>query len=90
MPAWQKQLIKDQNGIIKTLQYGPEPEITLLIMSNESYNIIPALQLLSGADPNVKRLVFQTFRTHHDDHQLTPPASHTATPRPTTCTSKPP
>lgn len=55
MPTWQKLLIKHQSGTFVGLQYGPEPEIPLLVMSNETHNTIRVLQMLSDADPSVRR-----------------------------------
>lgn len=60
MPEWQKKRIINQKGIAKTVQYGSEPAITILILSNETPKLITTLSVLSKVDDNVKRSVSAT------------------------------
>jgi zinc finger-containing ubiquitin peptidase 1 len=70
MPAWQKHLLLYQTGSLKTVHYGTEPAITLLITRNESLNTIPALAALSAADPNVTFSAYSHPATNHYHKRL--------------------
>lgn len=73
MPVWQNLLIEHQTGAFQTIQYGTEPETTLLIMQNESYNAVPVLAALSGTDENVETFAYcHPATNHHHARSLLP------------------
>ena len=55
MPGWLKHRCQNTSTTWKDVQYGPEPKITIPLLTNETYGIVPVLQQLSGTDSRVKR-----------------------------------
>ena len=67
---WQIKRIQNQQGNLTKVQYGPEAQLTIPMLQNESTGLVPVLQLLSASDSNVTSFAYCHPAVNHTTNRF--------------------